>query len=227
MQEFVYFVSYQNGPIKIGKAKNISARMSGLQTGSPHKLELMGVMKGREGLERSLHYKFSDLRMSGEWFERKDRLLTFIEKNSSDPASLFYKPKYLQMDQELSQMKLTVKNRTLEIEQRFQKEVEQVLVQNLTEDLSGALQGIVKNYRGLMRLHSSIIEGKATYGDVDAAEKDIRVELQHLLKIDWRGSRVILNSRKFEKADVNIWVKEYLERNLQKAVKTYFDKRVV
>jgi hypothetical protein len=79
-QEYVYFVSYQDGPIKIGKAVDIKKRLSALQISHPEKLQVLGVMKFEENsnTEASLHLKFSHLNIRGEWFRRNDEILSYI-----------------------------------------------------------------------------------------------------------------------------------------------------
>lgn len=64
----VYFIS--NGAyVKIGVARNPKKRLKALQTGNPHKLELMRVIKGGYAEEAALHGHFAHLRVEGEWFE--------------------------------------------------------------------------------------------------------------------------------------------------------------
>jgi hypothetical protein len=72
----VYFVAenenndYSSLRIKIGRAKNINARLRALQTGSPYDLKLMGwIDRGDDNsLEKALHELFADQRIRLEWF---------------------------------------------------------------------------------------------------------------------------------------------------------------
>lgn len=65
----VYFVrNTENGCIKIGMSGAPMSRLRQLQTASPHKLELMGIIEGGPDEERRLHDRFAGLRMEGEWF---------------------------------------------------------------------------------------------------------------------------------------------------------------
>lgn len=64
--------------VKIGKARDVAARLRELQTSAPFKLELMAVMPGSFEEERAVHDRFKHLRVVGEWFELRDDLLTFI-----------------------------------------------------------------------------------------------------------------------------------------------------
>lgn len=87
--EIVYFVSDENRPIKIGKAKNPMIRLAQLQTSSALKLSILGVMRGVDGIERKLHKQFSSARMSGEWFERHEELMNFISMHTYPIESLY------------------------------------------------------------------------------------------------------------------------------------------
>lgn len=83
----VYFVrAITLGLIKIGVANHALIRVVSLQTHSPDKLEIMGVvMCDNYGfLERLLHGRFEHLRSHGEWFRPGDDLLTYIEENALD-----------------------------------------------------------------------------------------------------------------------------------------------
>ncbi len=72
----VYFIAenengnYDSLRIKIGLSKNISKRLSQLQTGSPYKLKLMGWIESDndKALEHELHKKYSSRNMYLEWF---------------------------------------------------------------------------------------------------------------------------------------------------------------
>ena len=85
---FVYLI-WQVGTnhFKIGYSKNPKTRLSELQIGSPHQLELLTVMPtdNPEGDEARLHRKYSDNYVRGEWFEIGDwgALLEDFGLNSS------------------------------------------------------------------------------------------------------------------------------------------------
>ncbi len=64
----VYFVRVGD-LLKIGKADNVRKRLSGLQTGSPLKLELLAVAPGGLPEEVYFHESFAAHRRRGEWFE--------------------------------------------------------------------------------------------------------------------------------------------------------------
>jgi hypothetical protein len=83
---FIYFILNQNSnAIKIGRAKNLERRMKSLQTSSPTKLELLKSisvqgMSEAQDLEQSLHKKFDELRLTGEWFRAESSLMDYIHQ---------------------------------------------------------------------------------------------------------------------------------------------------
>lgn len=77
--EWVYFVqSGWDGPIKIGCAADVDARVRQLQTGSADQLWLLAAMHGDAATEHRLHELFSGYRVRGEWFSPAPVLLDFI-----------------------------------------------------------------------------------------------------------------------------------------------------
>ncbi len=73
-----YFASAGNMLIKIGKSTDVDRRLRGLQTASPTKLKLIGVLNG--DVESNYHQAFAHLRVSGEWFQfNEHELLTLRE----------------------------------------------------------------------------------------------------------------------------------------------------
>jgi len=83
---FVYFIlNEDSNAIKIGRAKDLAKRMKSLQTSSPAKLKLMKSVQVEGGeeaqeLEQSLHKKFSEIRLAGEWFKAEVHLLEYISQ---------------------------------------------------------------------------------------------------------------------------------------------------
>jgi hypothetical protein len=75
----IYFAK-ADGFIKIGYTTNLSARLISLQTSSPMRINLMGVIPGNREDEKDLHAKFARLRQHGEWFLSTRRLNKWIEK---------------------------------------------------------------------------------------------------------------------------------------------------
>jgi len=67
--------------IKFGVAKNPAQRLKELQTGCPHKLELVAVMDLPHENERLMHEYLSEHRLVGEWFAPGDKVSEVL----SDP----------------------------------------------------------------------------------------------------------------------------------------------
>jgi hypothetical protein len=69
---YVYAVWAGKGPIKIGKAKRVKSRLSGIQTGSHQPLVVLQEWHRPEGdshvVEKLAHSLLADYRKSGEWF---------------------------------------------------------------------------------------------------------------------------------------------------------------
>lgn len=80
----IYFIrAGDNGPIKIGITKEITGRVKGLQTAHYEDLQIVGVMPGDRNLETTLHNKFSQHHIRGEWFQPAEEILTFVQENCS------------------------------------------------------------------------------------------------------------------------------------------------
>ena len=84
MYSYVYFITDGHGHIKIGKADDVVSRLNELQTGNPFKLHtLLSIIVNSKreafNLELSLHKKFKEYRLEGEWFEEKP-VFEFIDK---------------------------------------------------------------------------------------------------------------------------------------------------
>lgn len=80
----VYFITCRDqGICKIGYAQNPKARRSSLQTAFPSKLVLEATIPGSAEVERGLHQRFAEHRLSGEWFTITDELDAFIKDAAS------------------------------------------------------------------------------------------------------------------------------------------------
>lgn len=90
--ESVYFIrSEDGGPVKIGSSTDVHRRMRSIQTSCPHRLKVIAIIPncGRRK-ERELHRKFSEDRMSGEWFEWSSDIEAYV--NSISPTAGYAKP---------------------------------------------------------------------------------------------------------------------------------------
>ena len=85
---YIYFIlNYDSQAVKIGIAKNVKRRLASLQTSSPSKLELLGIIKTKSvnnarKIEKSLHEKFAENRIRGEWFKTNVELLDYIKQQT-------------------------------------------------------------------------------------------------------------------------------------------------
>lgn len=73
---YVYFISDNDGSMKVGVTENIDKRMKALQTGNAKPLELMYYvqtkdMKEAYELEAALHRKLKRHKIINEWFKEK------------------------------------------------------------------------------------------------------------------------------------------------------------
>jgi hypothetical protein len=71
--EVVYFVGAAEA-VKIGRTRNVAARLRSLATASAVPLALLGTVPGDRQLEARLHWQWRHLRLRGEWF-RADQAL--------------------------------------------------------------------------------------------------------------------------------------------------------
>lgn len=73
--QHLYFIEAVGvGMVKIGKAADVSTRLSELQTSSPHQLRVLGVLDGGGDQERRWHAAFAGQRVRGEWFHLDETL---------------------------------------------------------------------------------------------------------------------------------------------------------
>lgn len=85
----VYFIMYgnaQGAKVKIGTCKNVKNRLAGLRTGVPGKARIYYVTPGGTGLERELHRKFAEDRVSGEWFQYSQAIRDWIKQDEERRA---------------------------------------------------------------------------------------------------------------------------------------------
>lgn len=79
-QPVVYFVGWDEGPIKIGHAINLRHRLHQIQVHCPYPLRVWAIRHGPNEMEREYHRRFASLRIRGEWFERAYPVLHEIER---------------------------------------------------------------------------------------------------------------------------------------------------
>lgn len=77
----VYFIqSEHGGPIKIGTTENVAQRLRNLQTGSPTRLVVLGVLAGGQSVEQILHLDLAAHRLEGEWFADHPLVRSIVDK---------------------------------------------------------------------------------------------------------------------------------------------------
>jgi len=75
----VYFIQAgEDGPIKIGFARDVGRRIANMRVANPAPLKLRANIPGDARDERAFHARFANLRVRGEWFRPSDELLCFI-----------------------------------------------------------------------------------------------------------------------------------------------------
>lgn len=79
----VYFIRCVDF-VKIGFTYDVRARLETLQAATPYELELLDSFPGQEADEKSLHSRFADYRVRGEWFRLAPEILEYIECRRAD-----------------------------------------------------------------------------------------------------------------------------------------------
>lgn len=83
--------------VKFGKAMDVDARFSSLQTGSPVDLVLLGSVLGPNTLEKEIHKWAKPHHKRGEWFVKADpvlRLVELIKAGKVEPVLALLRNKY-------------------------------------------------------------------------------------------------------------------------------------
>lgn len=80
--------------VKVGRAKDVAARMKTLQGAQPFPLRLIVAVPGHPSLEAAIHERFSNLRAEGEWFRLDPELKMFIRalRAGLNPFALLVDP---------------------------------------------------------------------------------------------------------------------------------------
>lgn len=79
LEQLVYFIQAESGPIKIGVAYDPAERLAGLQIAHFEQLSLRATLSGGLALETDLHSRFAHLNIRGEWFRPAPDLLAVID----------------------------------------------------------------------------------------------------------------------------------------------------
>lgn len=76
-QTDLYFIECA-GRIKIGKAKHVHSRISGMTL--PYKHKVLAIWRNSGEREKHIHSRFAEHRKYGEWFSKDPEILEFIQK---------------------------------------------------------------------------------------------------------------------------------------------------
>jgi Meiotically up-regulated gene 113 len=87
---YIYILKAANGLYKIGKTRNIAARINAIRTASPEKVEVYRVFQSTEysRMEIHLHKMFANYREIGEWFRLTPEELETIDSIQGDHTLL-------------------------------------------------------------------------------------------------------------------------------------------
>lgn len=80
----IYFIqsSCQERFIKVGYAHDIAARLSAIQSSTPHAVSVLGILLGDHTTEGRLLKKFAHCRYRGEWFYPVVELTDYITRRT-------------------------------------------------------------------------------------------------------------------------------------------------
>jgi hypothetical protein len=80
---YVYVVQAVTlGLVKIGKANWPESRIEGIRTGCPDEMRVLGFLHDLTGkLESSLHARFAEHRVRGEWFSPAPELMAWVSES--------------------------------------------------------------------------------------------------------------------------------------------------
>jgi hypothetical protein len=82
----IYFIS-DGDSIKIGRSKDVTARMKDLSCGSARPLSLIASVNGHSKHESKVHAELADYRLNGEWFadcqEVRSAISRYVESGIS------------------------------------------------------------------------------------------------------------------------------------------------
>jgi hypothetical protein len=84
----VYFVfSVVANAVKVGQSETPWRRLRSLQVGHPGELRMLAMQNGGESLERALHGRFKEYRLTGEWFRYEGEVKDYIDELTAIPGA--------------------------------------------------------------------------------------------------------------------------------------------
>lgn len=75
---FIYAASAGDGRVKIGLSLEPKARIKSIAENAGLPIVPVVIIKGHAAIERAIHVKFSEHRLSGEWFKFTDEIRSFL-----------------------------------------------------------------------------------------------------------------------------------------------------
>jgi len=170
----VYFIGNKEKQlVKIGKANQPKRRIEEIQVGFPYQLEIFLIIEGNEAIEKTLHNKFKNKHIRGEWFILDEDILSFIDnpqieintiyqdsldhmvrysKETENKIELLYSKSMSnieianQLNINISKVRKIIKQRKLASKYRIYKEYKNKLTSQYNKD-----RNIRKKYRELYR----------------------------------------------------------------------------
>ena len=81
-QTFIYaIINRHDNVVKIGFSNDPQKRLSQLQTGTVHQLEILMTFAADSAVEKEIHDKLSKYRKSGEWFENTPEVFSVFHNH--------------------------------------------------------------------------------------------------------------------------------------------------
>lgn len=130
---YTYFIQpVQGGPVKIGLSTDPDVRLRSIHIASPVPLQIVGLID--DNCEASLHEKFAELRLHGEWFSPAESLMEYIRSHAQgDLAALRSQQSQRRQEEE------NKKSDALKLEQNY-------FLKNPTEEPLIPLSEVAKKY---------------------------------------------------------------------------------
>jgi len=221
-RQFIYFITYEDGPIKIGKARNASARLKELQTAHPWKLEIIGVMAGHENLERALHARFSHIRMNGEWFRRTEEIMNFICDFSCPTEATFWRKDVSPIKEQLNDARHRLAMREDRLKLEIANQIRSDMFLDLKSGASNSMYRWCEAANSLLKILDSLNEYAAKNG-LTVYDRNVLIEIRRILDsaldMKWRDSeRFLGEDPSYE--EIDDIAEEWTSRRIQERIRT-------
>jgi len=148
---FVYFIQEGiNGKIKIGYSSNPHERLKSHQTSNSNRLRILGIIEGNLESEQLIQKRFEKYKVTGEWYEPVDSLLTFIENSKMserEKKTIEFGQQFKFYDEIIGKLQNDISNLKIEYD-KLQKGVEDV-----TEQIVEVSEEKEKDYENISYYH--------------------------------------------------------------------------